>query len=148
MPIHPLRGQQLQVIGPGVVQGGTKYLIVEHPKGRRLRIPEAWSDRVVTLPVPTVKGKAVKLAVRALLRLSQAVAGSLDRKLDKGSVGETLARDPEHLYSHAAVEQQSATTRATVVRSSTTNTGAVVGGVGGADAQGAAVEAALDGGRS
>jgi hypothetical protein len=146
MPIHPLCGQQLRLMGPGVVQAGTRYLIVEHPKGRRYRIPEAWSDRVVTLPAPTVSGQTVRLAAKALLRLSQAVAASLDRKLDKRPTGDTLARGLERC-SHAAVER-SATTCATVVHPSTTNTGAVAGDVGDTDAQDASVEAVLDGGRS
>lgn len=146
MPIHPLCGQQLRVVGPAVVKAGKRYLTVEHPKGRRLRIPEAWSDRMVALPAPTVNGQVVRLAGKALLRLSRAVAACLDKKLDKAPIGERLPTGPEHRGSHGAVDE-SANRSATVVHFATTSTGPDVVSAGESDAQGASMESVFDGGR-
>jgi hypothetical protein len=147
MPIHPLFGRRLRVFRHSGSRSGRKYLIVEYPLGRRLRLPEAWTDRVLSCPVPTVSGRTVRLAAKALLRLSQAVAGLLAEKVDKGGTGETLDVEAEHRSSHAAVAR-STTACATVVSSSTAGAEPVAGGVGGADAQGASAEGRRDGGRS
>jgi hypothetical protein len=147
MPIHPLFGRRLRVFRYGGSRSGTKYLIVEYPPGRRLRFPEAWTDRVVSLPVPTVSGRTVRLAAKALLRLSRAVAVSLGEKVDKGERGETLVVEAEHRSSHAAAARP-VTARAPVVCSSTAGAESVVGGVGLADTQGTSTKAMRDGGRS
>jgi hypothetical protein len=147
MPIHPLFGRRLRVLRYGGSRSAMKYLIVEYPPGRRLRFPEAWTDRVVSLPVPKVDGRTVRLAAKALLRLSRAVAASLGEKVDKGEMGERLVVEAEHRSSYAAAACPT-TARTTVVSSSTTGAEPVVGSVGGTDAQGASKESRRDGGRS
>lgn len=108
LPIHPLRGKQLAVFrwenGPG-----GRYALVEHPPGRRTRLPEAWTDRGGIWGAPRVAGREVLLSFQGLLDVSRAIHVALqgeehecdDGKLDSASLMPMLDVVTEHMVSRA-----------------------------------------------
>ena len=81
LPIHPLKGVELPVARFIRSQDGRRYVDVEHPAGRYMRLPLEWTDRSPPLVPPSVGGRDVRLSVPALLKLAQAVQAALERIL-------------------------------------------------------------------
>lgn len=79
LPIHPLKGVALPVARFIRSQDGRRYVDVEHPPGRYMRLPLAWTDRASPLVPPSVGGRAARLSVPALLELASAVQVALGR---------------------------------------------------------------------
>jgi len=70
---------------------GTQYVIVETPAGWRTRVPEEWTDRVVTPPPPVVEGRQVRTSVSGLVALADLIEG-LEATLDPASGIELVSR--------------------------------------------------------
>ena len=141
MAIHPLVGHRLRVVRVERQKDGGRYILVEHPPGRQLRLPEAWTDRAPAAGPPAIDGRTVRLAAEGLLQLSRATAVALGRKLDKSAPGEILQTEAEHKRSNAANSRP-----ASVERAATQGAGPAARGMGGADAQGTVEDAELSGG--
>lgn len=73
-PIHPLRGQQLQVVVHVRTHDGQRFVDVQHPLGGAIRLPVDWTDLGASLMPPVIEGREVKLAIEVLLELAAAVA--------------------------------------------------------------------------
>ena len=79
LPIHPLKGVALPVARFIRSQDGRRYVDVEHPPGRYMRLPLEWTDRSPPLVPPSIGGREVRLSVPALLKLAQVVQAALER---------------------------------------------------------------------
>jgi len=75
MPVHPLRGETLALVRVERDRNsGCRYVLAETPEGRRLRIPESWTDRCVFVGPHQIDGREAKLVLSGLLCLADAVA--------------------------------------------------------------------------
>jgi hypothetical protein len=79
LAIHPLVGKKLRVAATVRDLGLLRYVNVECPDGRTLRLPLEWTDRAEPRAAPLCDGREVRLSARGLLELSRAVATALDR---------------------------------------------------------------------
>jgi hypothetical protein len=73
LPVHPLKGVALPVYRFIRSQDGRRYVDVEHPAGRYMRLPLEWTDRAPPFVPPSIDGRAARLSVAALLELASAV---------------------------------------------------------------------------
>ena len=80
LPVHPLKGVALPVARFIRSQDGRRYVDVEHPPGRYMRLPIEWTDRGPPLVPPSVNGQEARLSVPALLKLAQFVQAALERR--------------------------------------------------------------------
>jgi hypothetical protein len=79
LPVHPLKGVMLPVARFIRGQDGRRYVDVEYPPGRYMRLPLEWTDRSPPLVPPSVGGRAVRLSVPVLLELASVVQVALGR---------------------------------------------------------------------
>ena len=96
LAIHPLAGKKLQVVAVVREQGRPRYVHVELPDRRTLRVPIEWTDRAEPRAVPLCDGREVRLCARGLLELSRAVAAALDREAAPPKM-DTVAGAPRQL---------------------------------------------------
>jgi hypothetical protein len=95
LPVHPLYGQQVEV----VERYGRHALRVEQPDGQLRLLPVAWTDLVPRPAALAVQGRPVRLAPEALRALGAWVAARITsprspEKLDSGgSDAHKLKRD-------------------------------------------------------
>ena len=73
MPVHPLYGQQVEVIE----RYGRHALRVEQPDGQLRLLPVAWTDLVPRPAALAVQGRPVRLAPEALRALGAWVAARI-----------------------------------------------------------------------
>ncbi len=98
-PVHPLVGVELVLVRVERWAGqGRRFAIVEHPGRGTLRLPLDWTDRGRPWVSPCVKGRPVRLAVGALLKLAGALDVALGRTLascEPGAIGQAAANASE-----------------------------------------------------
>jgi hypothetical protein len=102
MPVHPLRGETLALVRVERDRNsGCRYVLAETQEGRRLRVPESWTDRCVFVGPHQIDGKETKLVLSALLCLADAVADmGKSRKIDIGSKEVKIRENTEQKASH------------------------------------------------
>jgi hypothetical protein len=102
MPIHPLRGETLALVRVERDRNsGCRYVLAETLDGRRLRIPESWTDRCVFVGPHQIDGKEAKLVLSGLLCLADAVADmGKGRKVDIRSGKAKIKEDTEQKAGH------------------------------------------------
>jgi hypothetical protein len=97
MPVHPLRGETLTLVRVERDRNsGCRFVLAETQEGRRLRIPESWTDRCVFERPHQIDGREAKLVLSGLLCLADVVADmGKSRKVDIGSGKLKKRRDTE-----------------------------------------------------
>ena len=97
MPIHPLRGETLVLVRVERDRNsGRRYVLAETHEGRRLRIPEAWTDRCSFIGPHEMSGREAKLDLSGLLRLADTVEDrGKSRKIDINPKGEKVKEGTE-----------------------------------------------------
>jgi len=102
MPVHPLRGETLALVRVELDRNsGCRFVLAETPEGRRLRVPESWTDRRVFVGPHQIDGKETKLVLSGLLCLADAVADmGKSRKIDIRSEKVKLRKGTEQKASH------------------------------------------------
>lgn len=74
MPVHPLKGQRLNLIRMRRDHfARCETVIAETPGGGRIVLPVEWTDRGPPWVTPTIDGTEVRLGAQGLLALSYAV---------------------------------------------------------------------------
>ena len=98
MPIHPLKGEELELIRVEGNRGSKgRYVVALTQSGRRIRIPESWTDRCVSVGPQQIGGKQAKLALGGLQRLAEKVEDlDFGQKLDSCCAVPKIEERPEH----------------------------------------------------
>jgi len=93
MPVHPLVGQSLRLVRTYRRRNGRRDVDLEHPGGWVIRVPEAWTDRMVASE-PANSG--ARATAWALARLGETVnrllEDSIDEARDSGHEGRRVPR--------------------------------------------------------
>ena len=82
MPIHPLKGLELKLVGlrrDHVARRQT--VIAEVADGSHIVLPIEWTDRGMPWMAPRLGGRDIRLCARGLLSLARAVETALGQKL-------------------------------------------------------------------
>lgn len=76
MPIHPLKGLALKVVGSRREQLSRRLMIIaEVADGEHIELPVDWTDRGAPWPTPKLAGREVRLCARGLLALARGGRG-------------------------------------------------------------------------
>ena len=102
MPVHPLRGETLALVRVERDRNsGRRYVLAETDEGRRLRIPESWTDRCVFVGPPQIYSREAKLDISQLLYLVDTVTDmGKSRKIDNNPRKEKNKGNTEQKVSH------------------------------------------------
>jgi len=120
MPVHPAAGQRVRVLRWIRAAGGARYVEVEFPPGRGLRLPAHWinDDTAVSSAASAPRLSAAALAGLACL---------IDAKLDASRGGGTVGGDDPN------GRPRRGGTRASRAVTGAVNSGVVASGAGATD---------------
>jgi hypothetical protein len=97
MPIHPLKGLELKLVGMRRDHlARQQTLLAEVEDGSHIVLPINWTDRGSPWVCPRIDGKDVKLCSRGLTSLGQAVETALRQKLGPPSQACPAYGEAEH----------------------------------------------------
>lgn len=98
MPIHPLKGLELKLVGMRRDHLARRLtLIAEVADGSHIVLPIDWTDRGTPWACPRVNGKDVRLCVRGLTAMGRAVETALGQKLGPLPQGCSAWSEADHV---------------------------------------------------